>query len=85
MQADKASVLRLLKTARGQLEGIVKMVEDDRYCVDISNQVLAAQSVLKRANREILTAHMASCVKEAIDKGGGEEKIQEILSLMEKM
>lgn len=47
MQADKDTILRLLRTARGQIDGIMKMVEEDRYCMDISNQLLATQSVLK--------------------------------------
>ena len=54
MMADKQTVLRLLKTARGQLDGIIKMVEDDRYCMDISQQVLAADAMLRRVNKEIL-------------------------------
>ena len=78
-------MIRLLKTAKGQLDGILKMVEDDRYCIDISNQLMATQSILKKANREILGAHMAHCVKEAFESGDGEEKIQELLSLLEKM
>ena len=45
MRADKQTVTRLLKTARGQLDGILAMVENDRYCVDISNQVMATQSI----------------------------------------
>ena len=39
MMADKANILRLLKTARGQMDGIIKMVEEDRYCIDISQQI----------------------------------------------
>lgn len=85
MKADKTQVTRLLKTARGQLDGILKMVEDDRYCIDISNQILAAQSILSRANREIIRAHMQGCVKEAIEQGGGDDKIEEILAMLDKM
>lgn len=55
MQADKKQINRLLKTAYGQLEGIMRMVEDDRYCIDISNQILATEAVLRRANKEILS------------------------------
>ena len=61
MKADKETVMRLLKTARGQLDGLLKMVEEDRYCMDISNQLLATQAILRRANREVLGAHMHSC------------------------
>ena len=48
MKADHAQVNRLLKTARGQIDGILKMVEEDRYCLDVSSQIMAAQSILKR-------------------------------------
>lgn len=84
MQADKTTVTRLLKTARGQLDGILSMVEADRYCVDISNQVLATQSILHKANREILKAHMHCCVKQAIE-AGDESKLDELLMLMDKL
>lgn len=84
MVADKAKIERLLKTARGQIDGILKMIEEDRYCMDISNQLLATQSILKKTNYEILSAHMMGCVKEAqgMDK---EAKLSELLQVMEKM
>ena len=47
MMADQKTVLRLLKTARGQMDGIIKMVEEDRYCMDISQQVTAADAMLQ--------------------------------------
>ena len=49
MMADKKQVTRLLKTARGQIDGILKMVEEDRYCIDISHQIMASEAILKRA------------------------------------
>ena len=69
MMADQKTVLRLLKTARGQMDGIIKMVEEDRYCLEVSSQIMAAQSILKKANRLVLKAHMNSCVREAVDSG----------------
>ena len=45
MNNERKKALQLLKTARGQIDGIIKMIEDDRYCVDISNQIMAAQSL----------------------------------------
>lgn len=63
MKADKAKATRLLKTARGQIDGLLKMVEEDRYCIDISNQLLATQAILRRLNREVLHAHLTSCVQ----------------------
>ena len=85
MQADKAQVSRLLKTARGQLDGLLKMVEEDRYCVDISNQLLAVEALLRRANREVLTAHLRHCVQAAVAEGDAQGKIEELVSILEKM
>ena len=85
MRADHESVTRLLKTARGQIDGILKMVEEDRYCVDVSNQIMAAQSVLKRANRMVLAAHMECCVREAVSNGDPDEKLQELSRLLDKL
>lgn len=86
MKADKVNISRLLKTAKGQIEGILKMVEDDRYCIDICNQVMATESILHKVNKEILRAHMESCVKDAFANGDGEkEKINEIIAIIDKM
>jgi DNA-binding FrmR family transcriptional regulator len=87
MMADKDAVTLLLRTARGQLDGILRMVDEDRYCVDISNQLMAVSSVIKRANSEILRAHLDACVREAFDSGteaAREEKIRELLSVLER-
>ncbi len=85
MKADHDKVCRLLKTARGQIDGILKMIDDDRYCVDISNQVLATEAILKKVNREILKAHMKCCVKDAFETGNEDEKVNELIDLIEKM
>ena len=85
MKAERTSVEALLKTARGQIDGVLKMVAEDQYCIDICNQILATQSVLRRANKEILRAHMDHCVKEAFEADNSEQKIEEILSLLDKL
>ncbi len=85
MKADKQTVVPLLKTARGQLDGLLKMVEEDRYCMDISNQLLAVQAILKKANKAVLQAHLAGCVKDAFAQGNESEKIAEILELLDKI
>ena len=85
MRADHDQVARLLKTARGQIDGILKMVEEDRYCMDVSNQLLATQSILKKANRMVLRAHMDCCVREAIESGEPEEKLEELAALLDKL
>ena len=67
MKAKKTDVSHKLKVARGQLDGILKMVDENRYCVDISNQLLATQALLKSAiKRKSKRAHIRSCVAEAL-------------------
>ena len=85
MKADPAQVTRLLKTARGQIDGILKMVEEDRYCVDISNQLMATQSILRKANRAVLRAHMDCCVREAVGSGDPDAKLDELAALLDKL
>ena len=85
MRADHAQVTRLLKTARGQIDGILKMVEEDRYCLEVSSQIMAAQSILKKANRMVLKAHMNSCVRDAVESGDPEEKLEELAVLLDKL
>ena len=85
MKADHAQITRLPKTARGQIDGILKMVEEDRYCLEVSSQIMAAQSILKKANRMVLKAHMNSCVKEAVESGDPEEKLEELAALLDKL
>lgn len=80
---EKTSLL--LKTAKGQIEAILKMIEDKRYCVDISNQILATSSLLKKANLLILKNHMNHCVKEAFLKNSGEEKVDEIVNILSRI
>ena len=85
MKADKQKVTRLLKTARGQIDGILKMIEEDRYCLDISNQIMASQAVLKKANQEVLTAHMTHCVQDAISSDDKEQKINGMMKILETL
>ena len=75
MNQEKQQALQALKTVRGQIDGIIKMIEDGRYCIDISNQIFAASAMLKRANLLILQQHMNHCVLEAAEPGHGSEKI----------
>lgn len=83
--ADQKKVLRLLKAARGQMDGIIKMVEEDRYCIDISTQVMAAEAMLNRVNQEILTAHLKHCVNTAHTQEEREKKIDELVDMLGKI
>ena len=85
MQADKKKIERLLKTAKGQIDGILRMVEEDRYCMDISAQVMATDAIIRKVNNEIILAHMKGCVKSAILEGSGDEKIDELMTVVDKL
>ncbi len=88
MKADRKKIDTLLKTARGQIDGLLKMIEEDRHCVEISTQILAAQSILKKVNMEILNSHLSHCVKETFEHAGEAEKkaqIDEIISIINKI
>ncbi|MDD2575677.1 MAG: metal-sensing transcriptional repressor [Acholeplasmataceae bacterium] len=80
---DKA--IFILKTAKGQIESVIKMVDDDRYCIDISNQILAVQSLLKKANLMVLENHLNTCVKEAIENDDADNKTKEIMQIISRM
>jgi Uncharacterised BCR, COG1937. len=85
MNDEKKKALLALKTARGQIEAAIKMIEEGRYCVDVSNQIIATQSLLKKANLLILKQHMYHCVKEAFEHNKGDEKIDEIIDILSKL
>ena len=61
------------------------MIEEERYCIDISNQILASTALLKKANLHILSGHLHSCVKQAIQQGDSEEKLKEIEDVLGKL
>lgn len=85
MNEEKKKAFQALKTSKGQIEGIMKMIENGRYCIDISNQIIAAQALLKKANLLILKQHLNHCVKEAFLQNTGEEKVEEIVDLLGKL
>jgi len=81
---DRKKVMDLLKTSKGQIEGIIRMLEEDRYCVDVSKQILSVQALLKKANLKIIDQHIKHCVKQAFTEGRGDEKVDEIIELIDK-
>ena len=85
MNNEQKQAVRSLQTSRGQIEAVIKMIEEGRYCIDVSNQILAAESLLKKANRLILKQHMNHCVKEAFEHGSGSEKIEEIMGILDRI
>lgn len=85
MMADSVKLKRLLKTARGQVDGLLQMVEDDRYCIDISNQLLATIAILKKVNIDILDAHLEHCVTQALTDKEAEKKVEEVMLVIRKL
>ena len=85
MNEERKKALQALKTSKGQIEGIIKMLEEERYCVDVSNQIIAAQALLKKANLLILKQHINHCVKDAFINNAGEEKVDEVMNILAKL
>jgi DNA-binding FrmR family transcriptional regulator len=69
---DKQAILRRLRRIEGQVRGLQRMVEDDRYCIDVLEQISAATRALQSVALQLLEAHMGHCVAEAVKAGGDE-------------
>ena len=81
----KAAVLKRLSRIEGQVRGLGRMVEEDRYCIDVVTQISAVRAALRRAEEEILRDHVAHCVEHAIassDKKDQRRKIAEIIDVL---
>jgi DNA-binding FrmR family transcriptional regulator len=79
----KTSVQKRLHRIEGQVRGLSKMVEEDRYCIDIVTQISAVRAALRRAEEEILKDHVAHCVEHAISSGNKADQRNKIAELME--
>jgi len=80
---SKASCLKRLSRIEGQVRGLARMVEEDRYCIDIVTQIAAVQAALRRVEEEVLRDHIAHCVEHAIVSGDKADQRQKIAELME--
>jgi CsoR family transcriptional regulator, copper-sensing transcriptional repressor len=84
MQGEaKTSVLKRLQRIEGQVRGLSRMVEEDRYCIDIVTQISAVRAALRRAEEEILRDHVAHCVEDAIKSGNRTEQRKKVAELMD--
>ena len=79
----KASVQKRLGRIEGQVRGLAKMVDEDRYCIDIVTQIAAVRAALRRAEEEILRDHVAHCVEHAIVSGDRADQRRKIAELMD--
>ena len=81
-------VVARLKRIEGQVRGLVRMLEEDRYCIEVLHQMQAVKSALSRAESELLKQHAAHCVEEAIATGNTtdqREKVAELIDLFDKL
>ncbi len=76
------SVLNRLKTARGHLDAVIRMVEDDSYCPDVMKQLSAVQGSLERASRIVLRNHLETCVAAAMVAGRTDEIVEELMEAL---
>ncbi len=81
-EAVKKDSLVRLKKIEGQIRGIARMIEEEKYCIDIINQITAAERALNVVSRNIMKRHVESCVKEAILQGEGQQKIDELINTL---
>jgi CsoR family transcriptional regulator, copper-sensing transcriptional repressor len=79
----KSSVLKRLRRIEGQVRGLARMVEDDRYCIDVVTQLSAVRVALRRAEEEILADHAAHCVENAIASGNKPEQRRKVAELID--
>jgi len=80
---SKASVQKRLSRIEGQVRGLSKMVDEDRYCIDIVTQISAVRAALRRVEEEVLRDHVAHCVEHAIASGNKADQREKITELME--
>jgi len=84
LQGDKRELISRLKKIEGQIRGIQKMIEEDRYCIDVLYQVSASRAALKKIGLLMIRNHTRVCVANAIREEHGEEAIAELMQLLDK-
>jgi len=82
-QDIKNSCLKRLNRIEGQVRGLARMLEEDRYCIDVVTQIAAVRAALRRAEEEILRDHVAHCVEHAIASGNKADQRRKIAELMD--
>ena len=82
---SKSANLKRLSRIEGQVRGLARMVEADRYCIDIVTQIGAVRAALRRVEEEILREHVAHCVEHAISSGDKADQRRKVAELMDVM
>ena len=78
----KSTTLKRLSRIEGQVRGLSRMVEEDRYCIDIVTQISAVRAALRRVEEEVLRDHVSHCVEHAITSGNKTDQREKIAELM---
>lgn len=81
---EKQAVVNRLKRIEGQVRGIQKMVEEDRYCVDVLVQISAIDAALKKVGFSMMERHTKHCVSHAVQSGEGDEAIDELMDVIKQ-
>ncbi len=76
---NKKDLQDRLRRIEGQVRGLQRMVEEDKYCIDILTQLNSANAALKAVGMGLLDAHVRHCVRESIEQGQGDEKVEELM------
>lgn len=84
VQPNKEALIKRLNRVEGQVRGVAKMIVEDRYCVDILNQIAALQSALDAVAMQLLENHTHGCMQGAIKSGRGDEAIDELMLVVRK-
>ncbi len=82
---EEKDLLKRLNRIEGQVRGVKAMVEDERYCVDILNQVSAIQAALSSFSKVLLSNHIKTCVVDDIESGKGDEAVDELCKTIQKL
>lgn len=81
---DKQGILDRLKKIEGQVRGVQRMVDEDRYCVDILIQVAAVKAALNKVGMALLEGHARGCMQAAVRRGEGDDAVNEMMDVLER-
>ena len=84
-QEQRQQLQTRLRRIEGQVRGVARMIDEDKYCVDVVTQVAAIQAALDKVSLGLLDGHIRGCVREEIRSGGGEDKVDELLEVMDRV
>jgi CsoR family transcriptional regulator, copper-sensing transcriptional repressor len=82
---QKQQLQTRLRRIEGQVRGVARMIDEDKYCVDVVTQVAAIQAALDKVSLGLLDGHVRGCVREEIEAGGGDAKVDELLQVMDRV